>query len=311
MPVYNQERYVSDAIESVLSQTYGKFEFIIVDDGSTDRTAEVLSTFRDARIRIIRQSNSGFISALMMGYQAAQGEWIARMDSDDLSHPQRLVKQIQFLTEHPECAFVGTAYGFATPNDHFVQAVRDIEWRFVEPAQITLGGRIFGDPTVMFHRATAASVGYYDSEFENENPLWYRLLKVKKGAVLGEVLYYTRWRMGSVSRGGLDHWSKDYYPVRIKYDPENAAKMTTASFGHKNSFNTHLKQGVAIYLRAGDRNAALGLAWSAWKSDPFSIRRTKLLSYALLGIEGVRLSRIRDSAGKLIRHPSPLLLNTE
>jgi glycosyltransferase involved in cell wall biosynthesis len=307
MPVYNQMQYVSDAVNSILAQTFVNFEFIIVDDGSTDGTPEILNNFTDPRIRIIRQQNGGFINALVTGYRAARGEWIARMDSDDLSHPTRLEKQYEFLAAHPECSFVGTAYGFATPNDRFVQPRKRFGWRFVDPAQITLGGRIFGDPTVMFHRATADRVGYYDDEFENENPLWYRLLRVKKGAVLGEILYYTRWRMGSVSRGGINQWTRDYYPLRKKYDPDNAAKIATRRAMNDTAINKQVKQGVAIYLRAGDRKAALRLAWSVWKSEPLSARRTKFLLYALLGIEGIRMAHLRYSAATLMRRPHPLL----
>ena len=307
MPVYNQERYVTDAVTSILTQTFQDFEFIIVDDGSTDRTPEILKTFTDPRIIIVRQQNAGFIAALRFGYRRARGEWIARMDSDDLSHPSRLAKQVEFLAAHPECGFVGSAYGFATPNDCFVQPGERFEFRFVDPAQITLGGRIFGDATVMFHRATAENVGYYDDEFENENPLWYRMLKVKKGAVLGEALYYTRWWMGSLSRRGADRLVKDYYPLRKKYDPDNAAKIPNRSVSDKTTVNRQVKFGVAIYLRAGDRKAALRLAWSAWRSLPLSARRTKLLCYSLLGIEGVRVANIRDTARLLMRSPHPLL----
>jgi len=193
MPVYNQERYVRDAVKSILDQTFEDFELIIVDDGSADRTPEVLCSFSDPRIRIMRQPNSGFISALLTGYHAARGEWIARMDSDDVSHPERLAKQLELLENQPECSFVGTAYGFTTPNDCYVKPRRRFEWKYVEPAEITLGDRIFGDATVMFHRDTASRMGYYDGEFENEIPLWYRLLGVGKGAVLGDVLYFHRW----------------------------------------------------------------------------------------------------------------------
>ena len=81
MPVYNQERYIATAIKSILEQTYSSFEFIIVDDGSTDRTIEIVESFADERIRLIRAPHAGFIAAISRGVAEATGKWIARMDS--------------------------------------------------------------------------------------------------------------------------------------------------------------------------------------------------------------------------------------
>jgi glycosyltransferase involved in cell wall biosynthesis len=312
MPVYNQERYVMDAVNSVLNQTFKVFELIIVNDGSTDRTAEILARYQDPRIRIIHQPNAGFIAALLTGFQAAQGEWIARMDSDDVSHPERLAKQVEFLGAHPECAFVGTAYGLATPNDFFLEPVREFDWKYVEARQITRGGRVFGDPTVMFHRQTAAGVGYYDQEFDNENPLWYRLLKIRKGAVLGETLYYNRWLMGSVSKSRFEHWSAVHFQVRKKYDAENInPQKNDLAFDAGKVLTRKLKEGVVIYLRAGDRKAALQLAWFGWKSDPLSAIRNKLLLYAVLGIQGIRINQLRRNNSSYVRRFPPFLTGDE
>src|ERR1700752_10324 len=155
MPVYNQHRYVREAIDSVLAQTFKDFEFIAVDDGSTDDTAAVLASIKDPRFRYILAPHSGFIKALTRGYSESRGRWIARMDSDDICHPDRLRLQMEFLAAHPECAFVGTKYGTLSPNGYLAAARADFEWRYVEAAQITLGGRVFGDPTTVFDRTVA------------------------------------------------------------------------------------------------------------------------------------------------------------
>lgn len=306
MPVYNQQRYVAAAIESVLRQTYSNFEFIIVDDGSTDKTVDIINRYRDPRIELVRAQHRGFIAALLEGFKRAEGDWIARMDSDDICDAQRLAKQVQFADDHPECVFVGTAYGFTTPNSRFVKPRVRFEWRYIEPAEITFGNKCFGDPTVMFHRMSGARVGYYDLHFENENPLWYRLLTLGKGAALGEALYYTRWMMGSVSRSRLDHWDVVHHAVRNKYDPQNALKLRrSTSFSVQEATTTKLKQGVEIYLRSGDRQAAFQLAWHGWKSCAFSLPRNKLLVYAILGIEGLRRAAVRESALQMMRCAHP------
>jgi glycosyltransferase involved in cell wall biosynthesis len=308
LPVYNQERFITQAIESMLAQTFTDFELIVVDDGSTDRTVEMLRRFDDSRIRCITAPHRGFIKSLVRGYEEARGSWIARMDSDDLSHPARLARQMEFLEAHPECAFVGTAYGFLTPNGYCLEPSTQFDWRYVTPWDITIGRRVFADPTVVFHRETAERVGYHDPEFENENPLWYRLIECSKGAVLGEPLYLARWMIGSLSRTGSRRLTEDHLRIRFRYDPENAAKLRAGlKYSAKKTLEKNLKKGMGIYLRAGDRAAALGLAWLGWTSWPFSAVRTKLLLYAILGIEGIRVARVRAQTKRFLRRPNPLL----
>ncbi|HWP59933.1 MAG TPA: glycosyltransferase [Candidatus Acidoferrales bacterium] len=111
MPVYNGERYVREALESVLAQSFGDFEFIIVDDGSTDRTDEILEQYRDPRIVRLRQpANLGIVAALNRGLEAARGELIARHDADDIALPDRLRRQANFMDRHPEVVLLGSAY---------------------------------------------------------------------------------------------------------------------------------------------------------------------------------------------------------
>jgi glycosyltransferase involved in cell wall biosynthesis len=310
MPVFNQEKYVAEAMRSILEQNFEDFEFVIVDDGSTDRTLEIIRQFDDPRIRLVRKEHDGFITTLVRGYQEARGQLIARMDSDDLCRADRLDLQVSFLEKHPECAFVGTAYGYVTPNGKCLEPRSQFEWRYVEPAEITLGGRVFGDPTVVFRRDVGEKVGFYDPEFNNENPLWYRLLREFKGAVLGEPLYLGRWLVTSLSRSssltfvGGSPGTTAFHEIRVKYDPENAVKLERKPpRPFKMSLTGKLKHGLVIYLAAGDRLAAVRLTWDGWKIDPFSLVRFKLLMYALIGIPGFR---IKGKPRRLARCSSPL-----
>ena len=97
MSVYNGEKYLHEAISSILNQTYKDFEYIIVDDGSTDGTKHILSFFSDSRIKIFEKNHEGLVSALNFAMQQSSGEYIARMDADDISKPDRLEKQLQFM----------------------------------------------------------------------------------------------------------------------------------------------------------------------------------------------------------------------
>ena len=112
MPAYNAARYISAAVESILAQTFGDFELLIVDDGSTDRTPALLAHFaeRDERVEVIDQEHAGYVRALNLMLDRARGELVARMDADDIAHPGRLRQQVEFLSTRPEVVCVGSAF---------------------------------------------------------------------------------------------------------------------------------------------------------------------------------------------------------
>src|ERR1051326_2264165 len=111
VPVYNAARYLDVAISSVLRQTFSDFELIAVDDGSKDDSKKILEHFsaNDARIRVISRPNTGIVGALNDGLAVARGEFIARMDADDVALPGRFQAQLDYLRGHPDCIAVGTA----------------------------------------------------------------------------------------------------------------------------------------------------------------------------------------------------------
>ncbi|MCT7983244.1 glycosyltransferase family 2 protein [Laspinema sp. A4] len=107
VPVYNLEQYIVDTIQSVLAQTYKHFELIVIDDGSTDRTAEICEQFQEPKLKLIRQRNKGANAARNAGLRAAQGDYIAFLDGDDLWFPEKLAKHIEHLEQSPQ---VGISY---------------------------------------------------------------------------------------------------------------------------------------------------------------------------------------------------------
>ncbi|MBI5912305.1 MAG: glycosyltransferase [Betaproteobacteria bacterium] len=109
LPVYNGAKYIAEAVRSVLTQTFADFELIVIDDGSTDCSAEVLEGFSDTRLRVIRFSeNRGLVAALNHGIRESRSELIARMDADDICMPTRFERQVDFLDSHPKVALCGT-----------------------------------------------------------------------------------------------------------------------------------------------------------------------------------------------------------
>ena len=114
-PVYNAENYIEETIKSVLDQSYDDWEWILVDDGSSDRSVEIIEQSRDPRIRLIRQQNSGAAAARNRGIKAAKGRYIAFLDADDIWYPNRLTNSLQYMQKH-DAGFVFTAYEFGDEN---------------------------------------------------------------------------------------------------------------------------------------------------------------------------------------------------
>lgn len=109
MPVYNAEKYLKDAIESILNQTFTNFEFLIINDGSNDNSKKIIEAYNDPRIRLLNnKENSGLAKVRNKGLSEAKAEYIAWLDADDMSHPLRLKKQVKLLEDYPEIGICGT-----------------------------------------------------------------------------------------------------------------------------------------------------------------------------------------------------------
>ncbi len=182
MPVYNGEKTVEKAIRSVLSQSFKDFEFLIVDDGSKDKTAKIISEYAELDKRIIylkNESNLGIQKGLNRGLRHATGDFIARIDDDDeWSGDDKLEKQIQFLENNKDCVLVGTGA--------IVQDVLEKElFRFLNPTEnheikrILLSKNSFLHPSVVFRKGAALSLGGYNENEETrhieDHDLWLRM----------------------------------------------------------------------------------------------------------------------------------------
>jgi glycosyltransferase involved in cell wall biosynthesis len=201
MAVYNGERYLEQAVRSILSQTCDDFEFIIIDDGSTDRSPEMLKSFgdRDRRLNIHRQPNSGLIASLNKACTLARGTYVARMDADDISLPRRFEKQVQYLDAHKEIGVLGT----------WIQDIGADEqpgpiWPLpTNPATIRwflMFGNCLAHPSIMMRRELILSLGYRAEAVHVEDyDLWIRASSVTGIANIPEVLLKYRVLSRSVS----------------------------------------------------------------------------------------------------------------
>ncbi|UPS91675.1 glycosyltransferase family 2 protein [Bizionia sp. M204] len=199
MPIYNCDQYVGEAIDSILGQTFTDFEFLIIDDASTDKTVSIVKGYSDSRIKFIRKpKNTGYTNSLNYGLAMAKGAYIARMDGDDISLPERFAKQVTFMDAYPEVVACGTTYSIIgsgiikkVPINH-----GDIKVQLLQKT-------CFGHPTVMLRKAVFEKfkVAYNsDREPAEDYDLWVRLLKYGKLANLPGVLLSYRVHDGQVSQ---------------------------------------------------------------------------------------------------------------
>lgn len=202
MPVYNGEKYLAEAIDSILAQSFTDFEFLIISDGSTDRTVDILEQYaaRDDRIHFLHRENRGIPKTLNELLKLAKGELVARMDADDIAFPERFSKQVRYLDETPDCVVVGSSAIIIDPNG------RELQCRNAPPSheEITEGFlngicTIF-HPAAMFRRAPILELGGYreDTRHAEDLDLFLRLAETKRLANLPDPLLKYREHLGKI-----------------------------------------------------------------------------------------------------------------
>ena len=254
MSTYNDARYLPGAIESILGQSLQDFELIIIDDHSADETPEALANYiqRDSRIRVIRnERNVGVARSLNRGIEVARGELIARMDSDDISLPERFDKQVAFLDAHPEVGVLGTQTLFI---DESGQLFRQAEWE-KPTSHNSLVWQLFYatpicHPSVMMRTECLRSVGGYSPDYPNEDmQLWTRMALTTKLANLDDILLHYRMPPEELIQK-LSYWEPQVQRVGREYaerltnhniDPELARIFFI--FQH---YNGHIEEGVTL-----------------------------------------------------------------
>ena len=234
MAVYNGQKYVREAIESILNQTFRDFEFIIVDDGSIDTTSEILKEYarEDERIKIITNpKNIGLTKSLNKAIKVAQGKYIARMDADDISLPERLERQIEFMRKNPEVGLLGTAYyemnlkGEIVGDKFFPTSDKKLK-------KILIKYNPFFHASVMIRKEILDKIGLYNENIPKaqDYDLWFRVTRSHKLANLDEPLMKRRYtkemisikkeneqifwaqkaRAGAIQRGQYSKWAYFY-----------------------------------------------------------------------------------------------------
>lgn len=202
MPLYNARQYVAETVGSVLGQTFTDFEFIVIDDGSTDGSAAEVERAAggDPRLRLVRQANAGVSAASNRGTELARGEFIARVDADDVCLPPRLEKQVAFLRANPDHVAVGSRVlfidaegdelfempGILLTHEEIDRGLLAVEWTILQPA-------------VMIRAEAMRRVGGYrtDLHIHEDHDLFLKLAEIGKLANLPEVLFKYRQHANS------------------------------------------------------------------------------------------------------------------
>jgi glycosyltransferase involved in cell wall biosynthesis len=193
LPVRNGEPYLTEALESLLRQTYKRFRLLVVDDGSNDASSEIVASYQDSRITLLRQRETGVVESLNRMMAMADSEFIARQDADDISHPKRFERQLTFLCKNPQVGLLGTwadeidslghIKGSMTNHQHHEDIVRCLP----EYNQFVHG-------SVMMRRSACQNAGWYSPYFRHgeDYEYWFRLTKVTRAANLSQRLYFYR-----------------------------------------------------------------------------------------------------------------------
>jgi glycosyltransferase involved in cell wall biosynthesis len=203
MPVYNDRPYVRQAVDSMLAQTFADFELVIVDDGSTDGSSQLLDELaaRDTRIRVEHlPENGGIVRALNRGLELCIGRYIARMDADDIALPHRLERQVSYLDSHTDVVALGTALKYIDARGRDLAVVRH-----GHPSGSLLRGNPLLHPTVMFRAGAVRDRGLsYREEFRyaEDYYLWLEMSRLGRLASLEDVLLEYRI---SASASRMEH----------------------------------------------------------------------------------------------------------
>jgi glycosyltransferase involved in cell wall biosynthesis len=208
MPVYNCDRYLAEAVDSILNQTVSDFEFIIIDDGSTDRTGLILKGYaeKDSRIRVVSQRNGGIVSALNKGLALCRADYVARMDGDDISYPERFALQVDYLDNNADCVIVGGGLmgidEFGKQLAPYFFARNKITSFRKFPIQVALTVH----PLAMIRKPALVELGGYRATFPHaeDYDLFLRIAKYGRLHNLENILFSYRNHQQSVSRQNIE-----------------------------------------------------------------------------------------------------------
>lgn len=230
LPSYNAEKYIAEAIESILNQTYRNIEFIIVDDASTDNTWKIIKSYAKKDKRIIAYRNKANLRSCFNYIKAmklAKGKYIAIMNNDDVSYSYRIEKQYKFLEKHPDVGIVGGVMKITDEKGNYI-AKRKYHLTDDEIRKNIFRYSPFSHPTVMIRKSVLDKVGYYNPKYapSDDYDLYFRIGKVSKFANLPNILLKYRVILNSMTNISTRRMELSTIAVRYTYGNNRPYKMT-------------------------------------------------------------------------------------
>ncbi len=289
LAVYNGERYLRQAVDSVIGQTFGDFELVAIDDGSSDATPAILNGYaaRDGRVRVVSRPNRGLTNTLNEGLALARAPYLARMDADDLCLPERFARQVAHLDAHPDCVLVGSRVLVVDPDGLPIRHMaHEQAHEAIDHAHLNRGWPVV-HPAVMMRLDAVREVGGYRDQYNTleDTDLFLRLAEVGRLANLPEVLLHYRQHFASVTHTKA---AKQHELRQALYDETHARRGEAVadrlppppppmprSDQHHDWAWAALKNG---YPRTARKHAVETL-----RRAPFSSRSWRVLACALRG----------------------------
>jgi len=294
MSVYNGERFLKSAIESILDQTFTDFEFLILDDGSTDSTWEILEKYadKDERVLLVRnEHNIGLTRSLNKGLRLARGEYLARQDADDISLPKRLELQVKFLDMNPEVGVVGTGMEIIDENGKILRLQQPPTDHESITAELLLKNHAIGHSTVMAKLSALKEFGGYNERlpYAQDYDLWWCLSRKRKIGNLPEILVQWRDTLGSISRKRREEQLECIFTVSLKAIRESLKDKTLDEEAYRRFWWAY--HGYIDKLQKGDIQCLEPL-WALLASQ-----KTKITNISL-GLKGLFYNLVRHRKWK-------------
>jgi len=230
MSAYNAEHRIAEAISSILKQTNQDFELVVIDDGSTDQTVEMVNRFLDERIIVISVQHIGLPGALNSGIRVARGKFIARMDADDQAHPDRLERQYRYLMQHSRVCAVGTAYEVIQNSGERTTPKVPLLATSLQIKKTLPRFNPFFHGSMMIRREVFNQCGSYAATFElaQDYDLWFRIAKRYEMANLDEILMWRREGWSTLEKEARQNW----YGIKARWKAIRQGNIPIGSVIH-------------------------------------------------------------------------------
>jgi len=309
MTVRNVGAHLAEALESILAQTFGDFEVLVYDDGSTDGTVEIGRSFaaRDSRILLHEQTRAGHARWAGGGIEAARAEYVARMDGDDISHPERFSKHLAYLRAHPECVAVGAEVLYVDPERRPIDEVGvQLDHDAIDRELMQGRGTALVQGAAMLRRSAVLAVGNYRTDFPwaEDLELFIRLAEHGRVANLPDTLL--EYRQHAMSVNATRAMEQRDSVIRILREAHERRGLQGVDLPHLPSIERPLEL-VDLWTRwarraiGGGRPAtARHYAWRVLRTQPFAWSSWRLASRALLGVRlgWARCAQLRRRSGR-------------